>query len=99
MAWAQALDSTAVKDLLDASARTRPGFLDAAFLRNKRRAAQAGSASRQWYPTVDLWFLGTASAHGEGEAIENEVGCAGWTGVKRMGLLSVVGRFPRIIAT
>lgn len=74
MARAQALDSTAVKDLLDASARTRPGFLDAAFLRNKRKAAHAGSASRQWYPTVDLWFLGTASTQGEGDTIDNEVG-------------------------
>ncbi|GIM01915.1 hypothetical protein Vretimale_6632 [Volvox reticuliferus] len=60
----QELDETAVQDLREASDRTRPGFLDASFLRNKRRAAQAaaGPSSRQWYPSVDLWLVGTTSA-------------------------------------
>ncbi|GIM01914.1 hypothetical protein Vretimale_6632 [Volvox reticuliferus] len=77
----QELDETAVQDLREASDRTRPGFLDASFLRNKRRAAQAaaGPSSRQWYPSVDLWLVGTTSAtvdntdsNAEGESTGNE---------------------------
>ncbi len=48
--------------LKQASDRTRPAFLDAIFLRNKRRAAavQAGAVQSQlWYPKADDWLRGT----------------------------------------
>ncbi|KAG2500232.1 hypothetical protein HYH03_001810 [Edaphochlamys debaryana] len=63
------LDATAVQDLQAASNRTRPAFLDAAFLRNKRRTTlmATGSASRQWFPTIDMWLQGTTAAPTDNE--------------------------------
>ncbi|PNH01325.1 hypothetical protein TSOC_012797 [Tetrabaena socialis] len=69
------IDPGAVRDLAEASARTRPAFLDSAFLRNKRRAAQAaaGAALRQWFPTADMWLVGTTSLPDSGvEAVAEE---------------------------
>ncbi|KAG2438582.1 hypothetical protein HXX76_005132 [Chlamydomonas incerta] len=66
------LDPGAVQELLDSSARTRPAFLDAAFLRNKRRAAASGHPSRQWFPTMDMWLQGTTSAPAEDAAAAGE---------------------------
>ena len=60
---AQELDEGAVRALIEASSESRAKFMDAAFLRQKRRAgagAQQGSASRPWYPNIDIWLLGTS---------------------------------------
>ncbi|KAG2435559.1 hypothetical protein HYH02_011853 [Chlamydomonas schloesseri] len=66
------LDPSAVQELLEASARTRPAFLDAAFLRNKRRATAAGHPSRQWFPAMDMWLQGTTSAPAENATAAGE---------------------------
>jgi hypothetical protein len=65
----------AVRDLMDASNRTRPAFLDAIFLRNNSRRRQARvPTTRQWYPVADKWLALHTLAAVAAEALDTAEG-------------------------